>query len=147
VNATEEKYMTDENAAPDLRLGAGELELLEVLWRLGAVTIAEAQAGLDREQGYTTVQTRLERLVAKGVAAKSKNRPARYSAAVSREEISRDDLKTLVRRVTQGSVVPLIAHLVNDRALTSDEVQQIRDLITQAETRSAGRRSGRKSNG
>lgn len=139
--------MTDENAAPDLRLGAGELELLEVLWRLGAVTIAEAQAGLDREQGYTTVQTRLERLVAKGVAAKSKNRPARYSAAVSRDEISRDDLKTLVRRVTQGSVVPLIAHLVNDRALTSDEVQQIRDLITQAETRSAGRRSGRKSNG
>lgn len=139
--------MTDENAAPDLRLGAGELELLEVLWRLGAVTIAEAQAGLDREQGYTTVQTRLERLVAKGVAAKSKNRPARYSAAVSREEISRDDLKTLVRRVTQGSVVPLIAHLVNDRALTSDEVQQIRDLIAQAETRSTGRRSGRKSNG
>jgi BlaI family penicillinase repressor len=139
--------MTDENAAPDLRLGAGALALLEVLWRLGAVTIAEAQAGLDREQGYTTVQTRLERLVAKGVAAKSKNRPARYSAAVSRDEISRDDLKTLVRRVTQGSVVPLIAHLVNDRALTSDEVQQIRDLITQAETRSAGRRSGRKSNG
>lgn len=139
--------MTDENATPDSRLGAGELELLEVLWRLGAVTIAEAQAGLDREQGYTTVQTRLERLVAKGVAAKSKNRPAKYSAAVSREEISRDDLKTLVRRVTQGSVVPLIAHLVNDRALTSDEVQQIRDLITQAETRSAGRRSGRKSNG
>ncbi len=107
----------------------------------------EAQAGLDREQGYTTVQTRLERLVAKGVAAKSKNRPAKYSAAVSREEISRDDLKTLVRRVTQGSVVPLIAHLVNDRALTSDEVQQIRDLIAQAETRSSGRRSGRKSNG
>ena len=139
--------MSDENAPPDSRLGAGELELLEVLWRLGAVTIAEAQAGLDREQGYTTVQTRLERLVAKGVAAKSKNRPAKYSAAVSREEISRDDLKTLVRRVTQGSVVPLIAHLVNDRALTSDEVQQIRDLITQAETRSAGRRSGRKSNG
>lgn len=139
--------MSDENAPSDSRLGAGELELLEVLWRLGSVTIAEAQAGLDREQGYTTVQTRLERLVAKGVATKSTNRPARYSAAVSREDISRDDLKTLVRRVTQGSVVPLIAHLVNDRALTSDEVQQIRDLITQAETRSAGRRSGRKSNG
>ena len=146
MKCTEDKDMSDENA-PDLRLGAGELELLEVLWRLGSVTIAEAQAGLDREQGYTTVQTRLERLVAKGVAAKSKNRPAKYSAAVSRDEISRDDLKTLVRRVTQGSVVPLIAHLVNDRALTSDEVQQIRDLIAQAVTRSAGRRSGRKSNG
>jgi predicted transcriptional regulator len=64
--------MADELTGPESRLGAGELELLEVLWRLGAVTIAEAQAGLDREQGYTTIQTRLERLVAKGVAAKSK---------------------------------------------------------------------------
>lgn len=127
--------MTDDSRDPEARLGAGELELLEVLWREGSVTIAEAQAGLGREQGYTTVQTRLERLVTKGVAAKSKTRPARYSAAVTEEDVSRDDLKVLVRRVTRGQVVPLIAHLVNDRPLTTDEVDQIRALIEQAEAR------------
>ncbi|MCA9050156.1 MAG: BlaI/MecI/CopY family transcriptional regulator [Planctomycetaceae bacterium] len=118
------------------RLGAGELELLEVLWRCKAVTIAEAQAALDREQGYTTVQTRLERLVAKGVAKKSSGRPAKYSAAVSEQDISRDDLNVLVHRVTRGRVVPLIAHLVNERTLSADEIQQIRDLIETAEARS-----------
>lgn len=121
-----------------VRLGAGELELLEVLWRDGAVTIAEALAGLAREQGYTTVQTRLERLVAKKVARKSKTRPARYSAAVTEEDVSRDDLNVLVRRVTRGRVVPLIAHLVNDRPLTTNEIEQIRVLIADAEERSGG---------
>lgn len=121
-----------------VRLGAGELELLEVLWRDGAVTIAEALAGLAREQGYTTVQTRLERLVAKKVARKSRTRPARYSAAVTEEDVSRDDLNVLVRRVTRGRVVPLIAHLVNDRPLTTNEIEEIRVLIAEAEERSGG---------
>jgi len=117
----------------EVRLGAGELELLEVLWREGAVTISEASGGLDREQGYTTVQTRLERLVTKKVAKKSKTRPAKYSAAISEEDVSRDDLNVLVKRVTRGKVVPLIAHLVNDRALSADEIDEIRRLIANAE--------------
>ena len=66
-----------------LRLTAGELELLEVLWTHAGVTISEAQTALGREIGYTTVQTRLNRLVDKNVAAKSDERPTRYSAAVS----------------------------------------------------------------
>lgn len=119
----------------EIRLGAGELELLDVLWREGPVSISEALNGLEREQGYTTVQTRLERLVAKKVAKKSKARPAKYSAAISEEDVSRDDLNVLVRRVTRGRVVPLIAHLVNDRALSSDEIQEIRQLIADAEQR------------
>lgn len=130
--------MAKKKSQDDIRLGAGELELLEVLWRVGPATISEALEGLDREQGYTTVQTRLERLVAKKVAKKSRTRPARYSAAVSQDDVSRDDLNVLVRRVTSGRVVPLIAHLVNDRPLSPDEIQEIRQLIEDAEHRNEG---------
>lgn len=130
----------------EIRLGAGELELLEVLWTKGPVTISEAQAGLTRSQGYTTVQTRLDRLVAKGVASRTKSRPSRYSAAVTQEQVSHDDLRILIRRVTHGKVVPLIAHLVNDRPLTTEEAEQIRRLIDAAEQRAAQKRSGRNSN-
>ena len=119
----------------EVRLGAGELELLEMLWKTGPVTIAEAQGGLERTQGYTTVQTRLERLVTKGVATKSRKRPARYSALITEDDVTRDDLNVLVRRVTRGRVVPLIAHLVNERELTVEELEEIRDLISEAELR------------
>ena len=118
-----------------LRLTAGELELLEVLWAHAGVTISEAQTALGREIGYTTVQTRLNRLVEKRVAAKSDERPTRYSAAVSSDEVSRDDLDSLLDRVTSGRVVPLIAHLVRDRDLSPDELDEIRQLIDQAEDR------------
>ncbi len=118
-----------------IRLLAGELELLEVLWRVGAATISEAQQGLSREQGYTTVQTRLDRLVTKKLATKSKTRPARYKAKVKRSDVSRDDLNVLVRRVTGGRVVPLIAQLVNEHELTEDDINEIRALIEAAEER------------
>ncbi len=118
-----------------LRLTAGELELLEVLWTHKGVTISEAQTALGREIGYTTVQTRLNRLVEKRVAAKSDERPTRYSAAVSSDEVSRDDLDSLLDRVTSGRVVPLIAHLVRDRDLSPAELDEIRQLIDQAEHR------------
>ena len=115
------------------RLGDGELELLQMLWSEEAVTISEAQAALPREQGYTTVQTRLERLVAKGAASKSSGRPARYSAAIGPEDVSRRDLNSLLDHVTGGSIMPLIAHLVRERTLDPDELSEIRSLIAEAE--------------
>lgn len=122
-----------------IRLLAGELELLEVLWRDGAVTISEAQNGLSREQGYTTVQTRLDRLVAKKLATKSRTRPAKYKAKVKRDDVSRDDLNVLVRRVTGGRVVPLIAQLVAEHELTDEDITEIRELIEAAEKRMEGK--------
>ncbi len=118
-----------------VRLLTGELELLEVLWRIGASTISEAQQGLGREQGYTTVQTRLDRLVAKKLATKTRTRPAKYKARVKRADVSRDDLNVLVKRVTGGRVVPLIAQLVTEHELSEDDIAEIRRLIEQAEER------------
>ena len=74
----------------------------------------------------------------KGVAARSEERPAQYSAAVSSDEVSRDDLDSLLDRVTSGRVVPLIAHLVRDRNLSAAELEEIRRLIDEAEERNQG---------
>jgi predicted transcriptional regulator len=115
------------------RLAAGELQLLEMLWREGGVTILEAQKALDLPIGYTTVQTRLNRLVAKGVAAKSAERPARYSAAVSPEEVGQGDLDLLVERVSAGRIAPLVAHLLDRHAVSREELAELRRLVDQAQ--------------
>lgn len=41
----------------------------------------------------------------------------------------------LVRRVSSGQVVPLVAHLVQDRSMTRDEIRQLKALIAAAERR------------
>jgi predicted transcriptional regulator len=123
--------MGGKRAAP--RLGAGEIEILQMLWREGGVTILEAQQALDRPVGYTTVQTRLNRLVAKGVVTRTKSRPAKYQAAVAPEDVSARHLDLLVERVSGGSVVPLVAHLVKDRDLSPEEIDQLKQLVDDAE--------------
>ena len=115
------------------RLSAGEMEILQMLWREGDVTILQAQRALDRQVGYTTVQTRLNRLVAKGVVTRTKSRPAKYRAAVAPEEVSARHLDLLLERVSGGRVVPLVAHLVKDRTLSPEEIDQLRRLVDEAE--------------
>jgi predicted transcriptional regulator len=114
-------------------LGAGEMEILQMLWSEGGVTIAEAQRALDRPVGYTTVQTRLNRLVAKGVIRKTRKRPAKYQAAVAPEEVGARHLDLLLERVSGGSVVPLVTHLVKGRSLSPEEIESLKRLVAEAE--------------
>ena len=118
-----------------LRLGVGEIEILEMLWRKQPVTISQAQAALARQVGYTTVQTRLNRLVTKRLVKRSKTRPALYRSAIQPDDVSRDDLDVLVERVHGGQVVPLVAHLVRDRSLSATDIDELRRLIDEAEER------------
>jgi|HubBroStandDraft_6_1064221.scaffolds.fasta_scaffold128697_2 BlaI family penicillinase repressor len=116
------------------RLAAGEIEILEMLWRIRSATIAEAHEALPRRVGYTTVQTRLNRLVAKGLARKKgESYPARYEAVIKPEQVCRGDLDVLVASVTSGRIVPLVAHLVRDRELSDAELCELRQLIDEAE--------------
>ncbi|HUY35174.1 MAG TPA: BlaI/MecI/CopY family transcriptional regulator [Pirellulales bacterium] len=117
------------------RLSAGEIEFLQMLWREGEVTLSEAHKALGLPIGYTTVQTRLNRLVKKGVAARSDERPARYRAAVAQDDVSGKDLNTLIERVSGGNVVPLVAHLVRDKSLTEAQIVELRSLLAEAERR------------
>jgi BlaI family penicillinase repressor len=119
--------------AKPARLAAGEIEILEMLWRIRSATIAEAHEALARDLGYTTVQTRLNRLVAKGLARKAGSHPARYEAVIKPEQVCRGDLDVLVASVTSGRIVPLVAHLVQDRELTDAELCELRQLIDEAE--------------
>lgn len=126
------------------RLAAGEIEMLQMLWREGAVTILEAQHALGLPIGYTTVQTRLNRLVKKRVAAKSNERPAKYSAAITQDDVRRLDLDLLVEKVSEGQVAPLVAHLVARESVSQKELAELKRLVAEAEKRFRGGRGKRK---
>ena len=116
-----------------------------MLWQAGPVTILEAQQALGLPIGYTTVQTRLNRLVKKGVAARTKRRPAKYSAALSPDEVRESDLDLLVERVSEGRVAPLVAQLLQRQALSREELAELKELIAAAERKSRQGAKERKS--
>ena len=112
-----------------------------MLWRDGPVTLSEAQRGLRRTIGYTTVQTRLNRLVEKGVIARTSQRPAKYRAAVAMEDVSAGHLNLLLERVSGGSIIPLVAHLMKGRRLSPEEILVLRKLISESEHQGRPQRS------
>jgi BlaI family penicillinase repressor len=116
------------------RLTRGELQILQMLWRERRVTIAGAHQALGEAIGYSTVQTRLNRLVAKGLVRKTKDTPTRYEAAIQPEDVVESELRTLVQEVS-GGVVPLVAQLFREHQPSAMELDEIRQLIRQAETR------------
>lgn len=116
------------------RFSHGEISILRMLWEEGEATLSEAHRAMEargHQVGYTTVQTRLERLVGKKAIAKSRSRPAKYSAAVSPEQVSGALLDLLVERVS--GPVPLVAQLLQDPSLTAGDLAELKRLIVDAE--------------
>lgn len=117
-------------------LSAGELEIVRLLWERGGLTLSAAhQAMLDagHDVGYTTVQTRLERLVEKGAVAKSRRRPAEYTANIDPDAARGSMVDAFLHRVS--GVVPLFAHLVRDPSVNADDLREMRRMIDDAERR------------
>jgi len=107
---------------------------MDLLWRRGPMTLAEAHQAFGADRiGYTTMQTRLNRLVAKGLACKSSGRPAVYSAEVQREDVRAGHLDDVMKKLADDSVVPLVAHLVRDRKIGPEELAELKRLVRQAE--------------
>ena len=90
------------------------------------------------------MQTRLNRLVGKGLAKKAKTgrQPTKYSAALQPEDVTASQLDALLERVTRGSIVPLVAHLVSASPPSREDLAELKKLLRDAEQR-IGQQKGR----
>lgn len=111
------------------KISEAELEILRVLWEKEGATIAETQESLNKSVRLATVQTQLNRLIDKGVVRRNTERPARYWAVLGPEEVTERPLQSLVRNVGGGSVFPLIAHLVEGREFSPEEIAALQSLV------------------
>ena len=118
---------------PRLSISEGEMELLNILWKLGPSTLAVVHKNYPRTIGYTTIQTRLNRMVDKGVLSRSGDFPARYKAVV-KTEVAANTFFEKIARMCGGSLAPLITYLTN-RKLKPDELAVLKELISKHKKR------------
>jgi predicted transcriptional regulator len=79
-------------------------------------------------------------MVSKGLLRRSDDRPAVYEAAVTREQVAAGHLDQLLNTARHRSVVPLVAHLINERPLTGDEIRELERLLAES-ARTASKRT------
>jgi predicted transcriptional regulator len=116
-------------------LGAQELAIMKVVWRLGDVSVREVYETLRerRPVAYTTVMTMMNTVEAKGYLKKTLDgRAYRYRPAVPESRVVTAMVREFVERVFDGSAGPLLAHLVSGATLSEKEREELRRLIDEA---------------
>ncbi|HKQ63139.1 MAG TPA: BlaI/MecI/CopY family transcriptional regulator [Candidatus Polarisedimenticolaceae bacterium] len=127
------------------RVSGAELEVLKALWSLGSATIRELTERLypaGDVAHYATVQKLLERLEDKRCVRRRTGGKAHvYSAAVDRSGLIAGRLRETAEALCEGSLTPLLTHLVGSADLTAEELAELRELVERREPR-RGRRRG-----
>jgi BlaI family transcriptional regulator, penicillinase repressor len=115
-----------------MRLTRLERRIMDALWSVQPASIREVHAALrsGRRSAYTTVQTVIYRLEAKGAVRRAKKvgNAHVFEAVVTRADAERaivDDVLALFGGRTQ----PLIAHLIDTGQLTKDDLDDARKRL------------------
>jgi predicted transcriptional regulator len=103
------------------------MHIMNALWTLGAASVREVQEALPPKNrpAYTTVQTMVYRLEAKGAVRRVKKigNAHVFEAAVTRDTAQRRLIDELLA-FFGGSSQPVMAHLIDSGNLTLEDVKE-----------------------
>ena len=103
-----------------------ELQIMQVIWKLGASSVSDVQKGLSQPLAYTTVQTMLNILERKGkLKRKLRGRAYVYSATVTEAKASRHAVRDLVDRMFGGSTDELVMSLIKSRQIDPRRIAEL----------------------
>lgn len=116
----------------DVELGDRELDIMQVLWRLGGATVTEVHQALTEQGGkvaYNTVQTMLNRLDAKRLVARDNSERAhKYYPLIKEPAVVGSAIRRLTNRFFKGSPEALATHLIEE-GLSAEQLDRIESLI------------------
>jgi predicted transcriptional regulator len=109
-----------------------ELEIMKVVWELGAATVRDVYETLlaRRKIAYTTVMTMMKIMEEKKyLKRRLAGRAYVYEGTRSKKQMIREMVTEFIKRVFNGSAEPLLAHLVEERCLSEKELKQLSKMI------------------
>jgi predicted transcriptional regulator len=113
-----------------IKLFEAELKLMELLWENEGATakeltlLAAAKIGWNKNTTYTVIK----KLVAKG-AIKREEPAFICRSLLGREDVGREEAKTVLRSFFGGSVKAMLSSFMAEDALTEEEAAELHRLI------------------
>jgi predicted transcriptional regulator len=107
------------------------------VWKLGEAAVGQVHDLLaeQKEIDYSTVQTYLRRLEAKGyLKTRREGRNKVSRPRVGAGQVIRETIDDLLERLFDGEPLALWQHLIRDRGISPEETKQLRQLLEQWET-------------
>jgi predicted transcriptional regulator len=117
---------------PSSTLTPQELEIMKVVWSRGDATVRDVYEALleQRQIAYTTVMTMMNVLEKKGhLRKREEGRSFVYRSTRPQGQVVGSMVREFVERVFGGNAAPLLAHLVEDEKLTSEDLDALAKRI------------------
>lgn len=121
--------VSHKNLAPPTR---AELRILQALWDLGQATVEEVinHPSFSAPPNYKTTQTILRIMEDKGLARHtSRGRVFVFEALVTREQVGRLSVRTLLDQTFGGSPAKLLVNLLEAGSVDEAELNELEALI------------------
>lgn len=117
-----------------------ELQILGVLWESGPATVRQVmeRLGDGKERAYTSVLSVMQVMQKKGLLGveKDADSPAHiFRPLVSRAKVAGPLLRGLVAKVFGGRTHAAVQQLLDEKQVTSEEIDKLRNLLDQVEAR------------
>jgi len=122
-------------------LSRREREIMDIVHRLGRVSVSDVQSALSGQPAYSTVRAQLRVLEEKGhLRHEEEQLRYVYLPVVSAHQVRRSAVKHLIDTFFEGSPEKVVETLVgrNGRGLTDEQLDRIAQLIERV------RRDGRR---
>lgn len=116
----------------DKPLTATELEMMNVLWRIGPASVHQVLEALlpHRQLAYTSVSTMVRILEQKGyVRSRKEGRGHLYEPTIQKEAYQVASLQHLVSSVFDGTPTLVVQRLVDSEQLDAEELDAIRRAL------------------
>lgn len=114
------------------QISDAEWEVMKVIWEKSPITANEVIDELSDSTAWNhrTIRTLLNRLVKKkAVGFRVEGKHYQFFPKVSRECCTREESENFIARVFDGSASPLLAHFVKQKALTNDEIEELKEIL------------------
>ena len=115
-----------------MHITAAESFIMEALWRHGPLTADDLIEDPGKPQGWggATVKTLINRLLKKSALKSERiDGRVRYVALIERADYVQSESQSLLDRLFEGSLTPLVAHFADRRKLKPDEVKRLKKLL------------------
>lgn len=111
-----------------------ELEILNVMWGLGACTVRQVHETLSqhRNMGYTTILKLMQIMLEKGLVSRDDSQRSHVYRARQKEQTTQRQLLTdLVSRAFGGSTEKLVLQALSAKKASKGELAEIKRMLNE----------------
>lgn len=114
------------------KISDSEWEVMKIVWSREKITASEIIRELNNKSTWapSTIKSLINRLLNKNaISFEKRSKEYFYYSLVSESECIREESKSFIDRVFNGSFNSMFVNLVKSDSLTDDEIEELKEIL------------------